>query len=86
MHPLSASRLNDFLGCPHQAALSLAGIEPAEEADATLELIRDKGFEHEAAVLARLEALHGPADRIPADGSLADRARLTREQSNAERR
>ena len=79
MHPLSASRLNDFLGCPHQAALWLAGIKPTEEADATLELIRDKGFEHEAAVLARLEQLHGPAERIPADGSLADRARLTRE-------
>ena len=79
MHPLSASRLNDFLGCPHQAALWLAGIKPAREADATLELIRDKGFEHEAAVLARLEKLHGPAERIPSDGSLADRARLTRE-------
>ena len=79
MHPLSASRLNDFLGCPHQAALWLAGIKPEEEVDATLQLIRDKGFEHEAAVLARLEKLHGPAERIPSDGSLADRARLTRE-------
>jgi predicted RecB family nuclease len=65
MHPLSASRLNDFLGCPHQAALWLAGIKPVEEADATLQLVRDKGFEHEAAVLARLD--------------LAERARLTRE-------
>ena len=79
MHPLSASRLNDFLGCPHQAAQWLAGIKPREQADASLELIRDKGFEHEATVLARLEELHGPADRIPADCSLADRARLTRE-------
>ena len=78
MHPLSASRLNDFLGCPHQAALWLAGIKPTEETDATLELIRNKGFEHEATVLARLEELHGPADRIPAGGSLVDRARLTR--------
>ncbi len=77
MHPLSASRLNDFLGCPHQAALWLAGITPGDEADATLELIRSKGFEHEAAVLARLEKLHGPAERIPSDGTLADRARLT---------
>jgi uncharacterized protein len=79
MHPLSASRLNDFLGCPHQTALWLNGIKPEEEADATLKLIRDKGFEHEAAVLARLEKLHGPAERIPSDGSLADRARRTRE-------
>ncbi|MFZ0508514.1 MAG: TM0106 family RecB-like putative nuclease [Methylocella sp.] len=78
MHPLSASRLNDFLGCPHQAALWLAGIKPGDEEDVTLELIREKGFEHEAAVLARLEKLHGPAECIPLDGSLADRARLTR--------
>jgi hypothetical protein len=74
MHPLSASRLNDFLGCPHRAALWLAGIKPGEEVDATLQLIRDKGFEHEAAVLARLEQLHGPAERIPSDGGLTDRA------------
>src|SRR5258708_7415892 len=79
MQPLSASRLDDFLGCPHQAALWLAGIKPEDEVDATLQLIRDKGFEHEATVLARLEDLHGPAERIPSGGSLADRARLTRE-------
>lgn len=79
MIPLSASRLNDFLGCPHQAALWLAGIKPDEEPDATLQLIRNKGFEHEAAVLARLEKQLGPAERIPSDGSLADRARLTRQ-------
>ncbi|WP_316225055.1 MULTISPECIES: TM0106 family RecB-like putative nuclease [unclassified Bradyrhizobium] len=79
MHSLSASRLNDYLGCPHQAALWLAGIKPAEDADATLQLIRDKGFEHEAAVLARLEERFGPAERIPSGGSLADRTRLTRE-------
>jgi len=79
MHPLSASRLNDYLGCPHQAALWLAGIKPAEEAEATLQLIRDKGFEHEAAVLARLEERFGPAHRIPSEGSAAERTRLTRE-------
>lgn len=79
MYPLSASRLNDFLGCPHQAALWLASIKPGEAVDATLQLIRDKGFEHEAAVLSRLEKLHGPAERIPSDRSLAERARLTRE-------
>ncbi|UGA43034.1 TM0106 family RecB-like putative nuclease [Bradyrhizobium quebecense] len=79
MPSLSASRLNDYLGCPHQAALWLAGIKPAEDADATLQLIRDKGFEHEAAVLARLEERFGPAEHIPSDASLADRTRLTRE-------
>jgi hypothetical protein len=79
MHSLSASRLNDFLGCAHRAALWLAGIKPAGEVDATLQLIRDKGFEHEAEVLARLERLHGTAERIPSGGSLLDRVRLTRE-------
>src|SRR5664280_1705572 len=79
MHSLSASRLNDFLGCPHQAALWLAGIKPEGEVDATLQLIRDKGFEHEAAVLAQLEKLHGPAEVIPPDGSFSNRIRLTRE-------
>ena len=59
MKPLSASRLNDFLGCPHQAALWLDGFKPEGEVDATLVLIRDKGFEHEASVLAQLEKLHG---------------------------
>lgn len=79
MPPLSPSRLNDFLGCQHQVALWLAGVEPNEEADATLSLIREKGFDHEAKVLAHLEQLHGPADRIPATGRLEDRVRLTRE-------
>ncbi len=67
MRSLSASRLNDFLGCPHETALWLAGTKPEAEVDATLKLIRDKGFEHEAAVLARLEKEHGPAEKIPAE-------------------
>jgi predicted RecB family nuclease len=79
MHSLSASRLNDFLGCPHRAALWLAGIKPEGEVDATLQLIRDKGLEHEAAVLAQLEKLHGPAVNISPDRSFSDRIRLTRE-------
>ncbi|MFN4926849.1 TM0106 family RecB-like putative nuclease [Bradyrhizobium sp.] len=78
MKPLSASRLNDFLGCPHQAALWLDGFKPEGEVDATLVLIRDKGFEHEASVLAQLEKLHGSAEHIKAEGSLADRVQLTR--------
>ena len=86
MHPLSASRLNDFLGCPHQAALWLAGVMPGEEADATLQLVRDKGFEHEAAVLARLEKLHGPAERIPSDAAQANAASRRISASTAARR
>jgi uncharacterized protein len=81
MHPLSPSLLNHFLGCPHQVALSLAGVRAEDAPDATLQLIRDKGFAYEAAVLARLEGLHGPAERIPtaSEAGFADRVRLTRE-------
>lgn len=79
MRSLSASRLNDFLGCPHQAALWLAGVKSDDAVDAGIQLIRDKGFEHEAIILSRLEKLYGPAERIPGDGDLAERERLTRE-------
>jgi hypothetical protein len=56
MHSLSASRLNDFLGCSHRAALWLASIKPEGEVDATLQLIRDKGFyaAYEPTALKRL--------------------------------
>jgi uncharacterized protein len=74
---LSASRLNSFLGCAHSAALWLDDVQPPEEVDAGLELVRDKGFEHEAEVLAKLEAEHGRAVAVPGEGPLQDRARMT---------
>ncbi|MEH2500464.1 putative RecB family nuclease [Bradyrhizobium sp. AZCC 1678] len=75
--PLSPSRLNDYLGCPHQAALWLAGAE-APAPDATIELIRTKGFEHEARVLARLEAQYGKAVHISASAPAVEREAATR--------
>src|ERR1700761_21708 len=78
MHSLSASRLNAFLGCSHAAALWLAGVKSKDEVDETLKLIRDKGFEHEAVVLARLEEKYGAAARIPDKGTLAERTEATR--------
>lgn len=83
MKSLSASRLNDFLGCQHAVALWLSGVKPDEDTDATLKLIRDKGFEHEAQVLARLEAMHGPAAKIPSKGSPYERVRLTKDAIDA---
>jgi predicted RecB family nuclease len=76
---LSASRLNDFLGCRHRSALWFAGVAPPPEGNPSLELVREKGFEHEARVLTDLEAVHGPAVSIPADGPFAERLRLTAE-------
>ena len=83
MKSLSASRLNDFLGCQHAVALWLAGVKPDEDTDEMLKLIRDKGFEHEAQVLARLEAMHGPAAKIPSEGTLDERVRLTKDAIDA---
>jgi uncharacterized protein len=74
---LSASRLNDYLGCAHRAALWLAGVKPDEVVDETLELIRSKGFEHEAAVLRRLEAVHGKAVEIPTGADLSIKVAAT---------
>ena len=70
---LSASRLNDFLGCAHHAALWLDGVPEPEDDNASLELVRQKGFEHEATVLKGLEADHGPAASISTSGTLEKR-------------
>ena len=73
---LSASRLNDFLGCAHRASLWLDGVEPPDEDDASLELVRRKGFEHEARVLTALEADYGKAvtisDKAPLETRIAE--------------
>jgi len=73
---LSASRLNDFLGCRHRANLWLSGVKPPEKADASLELVRAKGFEHEARVLEALEHKYGPAVRVPDGGDVSLEERL----------
>jgi predicted RecB family nuclease len=74
---LSASRLNAFQACRHQTSLWLEGVKPAERADDTIALVRRKGFEHEAVVLAALTAMHGPAVEIDPDAALADRIART---------
>ncbi|WFU25130.1 TM0106 family RecB-like putative nuclease [Bradyrhizobium sp. CB1717] len=75
--PLSPSRLNDYLGCPHQAALWLAGAK-APAPDATIDLIRTKGFEHEAKVLAHLETQYGKAVHISGSAPASERDAATR--------
>lgn len=76
---LSASRLNHFLGCQHRTWLWLTGVAPPETEDSALELVRAKGFEHEATVLARLQARYGAAVRIPDAVPLPERVRATAE-------
>lgn len=76
---LSATRLAEFMGCPHRVALWLAGEAPSDPQDETQALLWKKGLEHEATVLERLEQRVGQqAVRIPASGvSIEDRVRLT---------
>lgn len=74
---LSASRLNDFLGCSHHAALWLDGVAAPANEDASLELVRAKGFEHEARVLEALEQQYGPAASIPTNESMDARVAAT---------
>lgn len=73
---LSASRLNDFLGCAHRAALWLDGVKPPDEEDPSLQLVRKKGGEHEAEVLKVLESVHGRAiaisDKAPLEIRVAE--------------
>jgi predicted RecB family nuclease len=72
---LSASRLNNYLGCAHHAALWLDDVDAPEEKNASLTLVRSKGFEHEFRVLGALESIHGPAvivsDKVPLDARVA---------------
>ncbi len=72
---LSASQLNNYLGCEHHTALWLGEAKRPEQMDASTKLIQDKGNEHEARVLAQLEALHGPALRIAGHEATAEARR-----------
>lgn len=75
---LSASRLNAFQACRHQTTLWLDGVKPPERDDDSVELVRRKGFDHEAVVLKRLEAALGPAVEIPSQNTpMAERVAQT---------
>lgn len=74
---LSATRLNSFLSCAHHAALWLDGVSPPAVQDASLDLVREKGFDHEIATLKALEAVCGAAVTIPDSLDLPTRAAET---------
>jgi uncharacterized protein len=69
------------VSCPHRFALWLAGTPPSEKDDEGQALLYAKGFEHESAVLERLEQTRKEAAvRIPTQGiRLDERIRLTRQ-------
>ena len=77
----SASDLVTFLGCRHASVLDRRQLDeraPLPEEDAYTKLLQEKGFEHERALRARLEAEGSAVIEIP-DGRLEDRTALTLE-------
>ena len=74
----AATDLVGFLACEHLTGLELARlaglIERPYRDDPELEVIRRRGFEHEARYLADLEEAGRTVTRIELDGSIADRA------------
>ena len=64
----AASDLNDYLACPHRSALNRRALlrnDMPPDDDPTLEIIAEKGRQHEASVLRRLESDGVAVVRIP---------------------
>lgn len=79
----SASDLVAFLGCRHASWLDLraarGGPKAPEQTDAQIELLQQKGMEHERAYLARLTAEGLSVETIAASASLDERVAATRD-------
>ena len=78
----SASDLVTFLGCRHATLLDLraaqGGPKPPEAHDAQVELLQQKGLEHEAAYLERLRSEGLTVETISSSASLDERVAATR--------
>ncbi|MGB3827766.1 MAG: TM0106 family RecB-like putative nuclease [Ornithinimicrobium sp.] len=79
---LSATDVTKHVACPHVTTLDLAVAQgrlprPEDGVDAQLQLIFDKGLEHEADYLASLYAAGAAVTEIPEQGSLAERETRT---------
>jgi predicted RecB family nuclease len=83
----AATDLVGFLACRHRFALeraALGGLVPRpDRVDPEIELIRKRGFEHEARYLADLEAAGRTVVRIEPDGSESDRGTVIRAAADA---
>ena len=78
----SAHDLVNFLACPHVTFLDLRNLEqPLEttEDDAQSLLLKKKGLEHERRYLYQLHKQGRSIEAIPADASLPERVKLTRD-------
>jgi len=78
----SAHDLVNFLACPHVTFLDLRNLEqPLEttEDDAQSLLLKKKGLEHERRYLYQLHKQGRSIKAIPADASLPERVKLTRD-------
>ncbi|WP_153398449.1 TM0106 family RecB-like putative nuclease [Ornithinicoccus halotolerans] len=79
---LSPTDLTRHVACPHATALDLRVAlgdlaEPEPGTDEQLQLVLDRGLEHERAYLARLRAEGRTVVEIPPDGPLAEREQQT---------
>jgi predicted RecB family nuclease len=77
----SATDLVTFLGCRHATFLDRRQLEepaPLPAADPYLELLQQKGFEHERAYREKLRAQAREIVEIPGEGSLEERTERTR--------
>ncbi len=83
----SATDLVGFLACEHLTGLELAGaaglVRRPIRPDPELDLIQQRGYEHEARFVTRLEAEGRQVTRIETDGSLVDRGERFRRAAEA---
>ncbi len=76
----SASDLVAFLACEHSTTIALLDLDerqPRTEDDASTQLVKDKGMEHERAVLRSLEAAGRRVVTLPEHGDPAELAAAT---------
>jgi len=77
----SATDLNGFLGCRHNTFLDIKDLEtplPHAKDDAQMQLIQDKGLEHEHHYLESLKNTGLIVVEVPEKGTLQERVAMTR--------
>src|ERR1700731_5046606 len=79
---LSATDLNNYLGCRHATFLDLdaliKGRKPREKSDPHAELLAKKGLQHEARYLEMLRAAGTDVASIVRHGALGEKVAATR--------